>query len=65
MNGSVFFLILATISMVGVVGSFIFGMVAMTRGGEKDHKNSNKLMQFRVGFQALAILFLFLSYAAK
>ncbi|HRJ67515.1 MAG TPA: HIG1 domain-containing protein [Alphaproteobacteria bacterium] len=40
-------------------------MVVMTRGREQDHKTSNRMMQFRIACQALAILFLFLAYAAK
>ncbi|MDE1152806.1 MAG: twin transmembrane helix small protein [Micavibrio sp.] len=62
---NVFFVVLALLCMLCVVGSFLWGMVAMTKGGERDHKTSNKMMQMRVVFQALAILFLFLSYATK
>lgn len=58
-----FFVALAC--MVAVVGSFIWGMVAMTRGGEKDAQTSNKMMRFRVIFQGLALVFLFLSYLAR
>ncbi len=63
-TNSIFF-ILALISMAAVVGSFLFGMVAMTKGQEKDNKQSNKMMQARVLFQALAIFFLFLAYITK
>jgi len=62
---NLFFVILAGLCMLGVVGSFLWGMVAMTKGGERNHKTSNKMMQMRIIFQALAILFLFLAYAAK
>jgi len=58
-----FFVALAC--MLAVVGSFIWGMVAMTRGGEKDAATSNKMMRFRVIFQGLALVFLFLSYLAR
>lgn len=63
-TASVFF-ILALICMVGVVGVFFIGMVAMTRGRQQDHKTSNKMMHLRVMLQGGAILFLFLAYAAK
>lgn len=63
-TASVFF-ILALICMVGVVGVFFTGMVAMTRGRQQDHKTSNKMMHLRVMLQGGAILFLFLAYAAK
>ena len=55
----------AMVCMVGVVISLFWGMVAMTKGGEKDHQNSNKMMRMRVLFQGLTILFLFLAYLAR
>lgn len=58
-----FFIALAC--MLAVVGSLIWGMVAMTRGSEKDAQTSNKMMRFRVVFQGLALAFLFLSYLAR
>ncbi len=63
-TNSIFF-ILALVSMAAVVVSFVVGMVAMTKGQAKDHKQSNKMMQARVMFQALAIFFLFLAYVTK
>jgi hypothetical protein len=66
MTASGIFFILALVCMVGVVGVFLTGIVAMTRGaGQKDAKLSNKMMYLRVIFQGGAILFLFLAYAAK
>jgi hypothetical protein len=58
-----FFIALACMAVV--VGSLLTGIVAMARGREKDHKTSNKMMQMRVLFQGLAIVFLFLSYLAR
>jgi len=58
-----FFIALAF--MVAVLGSFFWGMVAMTKGGEKDHQTSNKMMRLRVTFQGLALLFLLLSFMAR
>lgn len=57
--------IIALACMLGVVASFFLGMVAMTKGQEKDHKTSNKMMRMRVYFQGLALLFLLLAYLAK
>lgn len=59
------FFILALISMAAVVVSFLGGIVFMTKGQEKDHVGSNKMMRLRVLFQTVAILFLFLAYIAK
>lgn len=65
MTAASLFFILAMVCMVGVVGVFFIGMVAMTRGRSQDHKTSNKMMYLRVMLQGGAILFLFLAYAAK
>ena len=65
MTAASLFFILAMTCMAGVVGVFLVGMVAMTRGRKEDHKTSNNMMYLRVIFQAGAILFLFLAYAAK
>jgi predicted small integral membrane protein len=62
---SVFFIAAAGLAFLGVVGSLFWGMVAMTRGREKDHKTSNRMMQFRIACQALTLLFLFFAYVAQ
>lgn len=62
---SIIFVVLAGTAFLGVVGSLFWGMVVMTRGREQDHKTSNRMMQFRLMCQGLALLFLFLAYAAK
>ncbi len=62
---SVVFVIAAAVAALGVVGSFFWGMVVMTRGREADTKTSNRMMQFRVICQGLVFLFLFLAYAAQ
>lgn len=59
------FFIAALASMVGVVLSLIRGVAALSRGTEKDHKISQQMMQMRVIFQGLAIVFLFLAYLSK
>lgn len=60
-----FFFFAAMACLFGVVSVFALGIFAMTRGQEKDHKTSNKMMRLRVLFQGLTILFLFLAYVAK
>ncbi len=65
MTAASLFFILAMVCMVGVVGVFFTGMVAMTRGRSQDHKTSNKMMYLSVMFLGGSILFLFLAYAAK
>lgn len=34
----------------------VAGIVSMARGGEFNRRNANRLMRFRVAFQAIAIL---------
>ena len=65
MSAATIFFFMALASMLAVLGSFFWGMVAMTKGQEKDHRTSNKMMRMRVIFQGLALLFLVLSAAAK
>ena len=57
-----FLLIAALVVIVAVVGVLLFGLFSMARGGEKDKKYSNKMMQWRVGLQALAVFLLFLAW---
>ncbi len=62
---STFFFFAALVCMVGVLLSLLFGIVAMTKGKEKDHQTSNKMMRLRVLLQGMAIGFLILSTLAK
>ena len=65
MTISTVFFITALACILGVAVSLFAGMVAMTKGGEKDNRTSNKMMRLRVLFQGLAIFFLLLAYLAK
>ena len=51
-----FFKILVVVAMVAVLGTLLFGVGAMFRGGEFNRKYANKLMQLRVLLQAVALL---------
>ncbi|HXQ53633.1 MAG TPA: twin transmembrane helix small protein [Stellaceae bacterium] len=46
--------VLMVIAMLGVLGALALGVIQMARGG--DPRRSNKLMQYRVVFQGLALL---------
>ena len=41
--------------MAATVGALFWGLIAMARGGEFNAKWSNKMMRYRVLFQAIAI----------
>ena len=59
------FIAAAFLAMIGVVISLFTGLFVMGRGTPKDHQTSQKMMQWRVIYQAIAIICLFLAYAAK
>jgi hypothetical protein len=58
---STFFAILAALSAIAVVGSLLFGLVAMVRSGPAARRTSNKMMQYRVLFQGIAIITMMVS----
>ncbi|MGO4122741.1 twin transmembrane helix small protein [Inquilinus sp. YAF38] len=58
---STVFIILAVICMLGVVASLATGVFGMAQSGPFNRKWGNKLMQARIGFQALAVLFFLLA----
>ncbi len=47
---------LLIVAMLATVGVLLLGLFSMARGGELNRKYGNKLMRFRVLFQAIAIL---------
>lgn len=49
-------LILAIATTISVLGVLILGILSMMRGGELNKKYGNKLMQLRIGLQALCLL---------
>jgi len=60
-----FLLVLLIIFMALALGSLLVGVFAMGKGGDFNKKNSNKLMRYRVLFQALAVLFFVLYMLAR
>ena len=62
---STVFLVLAILSAVGVLAVLVTGFLALGQGGEFNRKYGNKLMQARIGLQALAIVFVLLWWATK
>lgn len=58
------FFILALIAMVGVLVSLGIGLLAMGQEGDEARRRSNKMMQFRVILQVLALVFLALAFMA-
>lgn len=52
-------MILIAVAMLSVAGILLWGVITMARGGEYNKTNSNKIMRYRIVFQAIA-LFIFL-----
>ena len=52
-------MVLIAFAMLSVAGILLWGIITMARGGEYNKKNSNKIMRYRIVFQAAA-LFIFL-----
>ncbi|GFZ85977.1 twin transmembrane helix small protein [Elstera cyanobacteriorum] len=53
---STIFLVLLGAAMLAVLATLFMGLFAMARGGTGTGAKQNKLMQMRVGFQALALV---------
>ena len=52
-------MVLIALAMLSVAGILLWGVITMAMGGEYNKKNSNKIMRYRIVFQAAA-LFIFL-----
>lgn len=50
-----FFTIMLFLAMAATVGALAWGLLAMARGGDFNAKWSNKMMRYRVLFQAIAL----------
>jgi len=61
MNG--FFLILAGIGLIVLLGVLTAGILGMGKGGVDGARKSNKLMRARIIVQGLIIVFLLLAWA--
>lgn len=64
MSLSLFFFILAMLSLVGVVATLFYGLLA-PRSTVADSKKSNKAMQLRVWLQGATIIFLILATVSR
>jgi Hypoxia induced protein conserved region len=51
-----FFTVLMGIAMVAVLAVLVLGLFSMVKGGEFNRKYGNRLMRWRVGLQAVALV---------
>mgnify|MGYP001264188030 CR=1 FL=1 len=52
-------MMLIAVAILSVAGILLWGVITMARGGEYNKTHSNKIMRYRIVFQAIA-LFIFL-----
>ena len=57
------FLVVVVIAALAVLAILLVGIGGFAKGGEFNRKNANKLMRWRIGAQALAVV-LILAYVA-
>jgi Hypoxia induced protein conserved region len=55
----IIFMVVAALATLGVLAR---GIIIMARGKDLTGQQSNKMMSYRVGFQALAILFIIILF---
>ena len=48
--------IVLTVALLAVAGILVWGVLTMARGGEYNVKNSNRIMRYRIIFQAIALI---------
>lgn len=61
----IFLFIAVMVAMLAVLASLLFGLFNLSQEGRENREKSNKLMQWRVILQGLAILLMFLFAAAS
>ena len=49
-------MVVIVIAMLSVAGILLWGVITMARGGEYNKTHSNKIMRYRIVFQAIAII---------
>jgi thiamine transporter ThiT len=49
------FTVFLVLAMAATVGALVWGLIGMARGGEFNSRWSNKMMRYRVLFQAIAL----------
>ena len=58
----IIFMVVAALATLGVLAR---GIIVMARGKDVSGKQSNKMMTYRVGLQALAILFILILFVSN
>ncbi|MEM7444622.1 MAG: twin transmembrane helix small protein [Pseudomonadota bacterium] len=59
------FFALAIAAAIATVAILVVGLVGMAQGGDFNKRYGNRLMRWRVGMQAVAIVFLALAFLTR
>lgn len=57
--------IVIAVAMLAVVATLLFGVISMARGGEGAREKTNKIMRWRVGLQAVALIAILIGFYLK
>jgi hypothetical protein len=60
-----FFTVLMGIAMVAVLAVLVLGLISMVKGGAFNQKYGNRLMRWRVGLQAVALVLFIIAILAR
>jgi hypothetical protein len=60
-----FLVVMMVLAALATLGVLARGIIVMARGKDITGRQSNKMMTYRVGLQALAILFIIILFAAN
>ena len=60
-----FLVIMMILAAVATLGVLARGIIVMARGKDVSGKQSNKMMTYRVGLQALAIMFILILFVSN
>ena len=55
-----FYQIILMVALLAVAGILGWGVLTMARGGEYNIRNSNRIMRYRIIFQAIALVVILL-----
>lgn len=61
----VFINIIIAVAVISVVGILLWGLISMARGGAAAREKSNKIMRWRVGVQAIALIAILIGFYLK
>ncbi len=65
MSSTTIFIVLMVLAALATLGVLARGIFIMARGKDVTGKQANKMMSYRIAFQALAIIFIIILFAVN